>query len=93
MRDDSINTSRIDSGNIENAVNVMVEVNVYSNKISGKKAEATEIMGAVDESMRIKGFTRIMCQPIENQADATIYRMVARFTATIDAKHNTFIRR
>ena len=87
QRDDYINTSRIDSGDLENAVNVMFEASVYSNKISGKKTEAYEIMDRVDYAFKLLGFVRTMCEPVDNLADATIYRLVARFEGTIDKKH------
>ena len=93
VADNSINTYRIDSGNLENAANLMVEVNVYSNKVSGRKTEANQIMNAVDDSMKIKGFTRTMCNPIPNLADATIYRVIARYVATVDAKNLIYTRR
>ena len=93
IADNAINTYRIDSGNVENAVNLLVEVNVYSNKVSGRKTEAKKIMNAVDDSMKIKGFTRTMCNSIPNLADATIYREIARYVATVDAKQNIYTRR
>ena len=37
--DNTTRTDTIDSGSFENHVNVMYEVNVYSNKSGGRKAE------------------------------------------------------
>lgn len=68
---------------IENGVSVMYECNVYSNKTKGKKAEAKAIMALVDEQMAAMGFTRIFLNPVPNVLDATIYRIVARYTAAV----------
>ena len=70
--------------NIENAVSVMYEVNVYSNKASGKKAEAKEIAATLDEAFAAMGFTRTMKNQVPNFNDATIYRIVCRYEAIID---------
>ena len=70
--------------NIENAVNVMYEVNVYSNTVGYKKSEAKEIMSVIDDEFSKMGFARTMCNPVANLQDATIYRMTARYEAAID---------
>jgi hypothetical protein len=72
-----------DSGSSENHVSVMYEVNVYSNKTNGKKSECKEIAAIIDEQMLVLGFARTMLQPIPNLDDATIYRMVGRYSAII----------
>lgn len=72
------------TANIENAASVPYEVNVFSNKIGYKKAEAQEIMSFIDEIMSSLGFTRTMCHPLPNLADATIYRLTARYEAIVD---------
>lgn len=69
---------------IENAASVLYEVNIYSNKIGYKKAEAQEIMSFIDDILAGLGFTRTMCNPLPNLADATIYRLTARYEAVID---------
>ena len=43
--------------NIENAVRVMYECNVYTNKASGKKTQAKEIATTMDEAFTSIGFT------------------------------------
>ena len=68
---------------IENGAAVLYEVNVYSNKTKGKKSEAKEIMALIDEQMASMGFTRTLLNPIPNVIDATIYRIVARYTAAV----------
>lgn len=72
-----------DSGSSENHVSVMYEMNVYSNKTSGKKAECKKIAALIDERMLALGFARTMLQPVPNMDDATIYRMVGRYSAII----------
>lgn len=81
--DNSI-VQRMRTTNIENAVNVMYEVNVYSNKIGYKKSEAKEILSTIDEEFSRLGFARTMCNPVANLQDATIYRIVARYEAAVD---------
>lgn len=81
-----------DSGSSENHVSVMYEVNIYSNKTVGKKSECKAIAALVDEQMLALGFARTMLQPIPNFDDATIYRMVGRYSAVI-SKDKVFFRR
>ena len=72
-----------DSGSTENHVSVMYEVNIYSNKTVGKKTECKSIATTIDERMLALGFARTMLQPIPNLDDATIYRMVGRYSAIV----------
>ena len=81
-----------DSGSSENHVSVMYEVNIYSNKTIGKKSECKEIAALIDEQMLALGFARTMLQPIPNLDDATIYRMVGRYSAII-SKNKVIYRR
>jgi hypothetical protein len=76
----------------ENHAAVMYELNVYSNKTRGKKAECKEIIAFIDEILIGFGFTRIMLEPIPNQDDATIYRMLGRYRAIV-SKNKTIYRR
>ena len=71
------------SGGLENHASVMYEVNVYSNKTSGKKSECKAIATLIDNEFAALGFSRTMLQPIPNMDDATIYRMTGRYTAVI----------
>lgn len=76
----------------ENHVSVLYEINVYSNKHSGKKAECKEIAGVIDEMMLPLNFTRTMLEPIPNLYDATIYRILGRYKAVV-SKNKTIFRR
>lgn len=66
----------------EHHTNVMYEVNVFSNKTSGKKTECKKIMEIIDSTMQNMKFTRTVKQPIPNK-DKTIFRIVARYEAVI----------
>ena len=71
------------SGGLENHASLMYEVNIYSNKTSGKKSECKAIAALIDNEFATLGFSRTMLQPIPNMDDATIYRMTGRYTAVI----------
>lgn len=76
----------------ENHVAVMYELNVYSNRTKGKKAECKEIASFIDEILMGLNFTRTMLEPVPNQDNATIYRMLGRYRAVI-SKEKTIYRR
>lgn len=67
----------------ENHVTVMYELNVYSNKTKGRKAECKEIVAFIDNLLMNRNFTRTMLEPVPNQDSATIYRMLGRYRAII----------
>lgn len=74
---------RMRTTEIERAVRVLYEANVYSNKQSGKKAECKKIMDTLDAVMKGMGFTRTFRNQVPNLQDATIYRIVARYEAVV----------
>lgn len=76
----------------ENHIEAMYELNVYSNKTKGKKAECKEIVAFIDELLTDLNFNRIMLQPVPNQDDVTIYRMLGRYRAVI-SRDKTIYRR
>ena len=76
----------------ENHGTVTYELNVYSNKKVGKKAECKAIVAFVDEILASMNFTRTMLEPIPNQIDPSIYRMLGRYRAVI-SKNRTIYRR
>lgn len=75
---------RMRTKSIENAVSVAFEVNIYTNNLGYSKLDAKEILSVVDGSFSRLGFTRTFCNPIQNLEDRNIYRVVARYEATID---------
>lgn len=76
-----------DSSAAEKYATVMYEVNVYSNKTSGKKSECRAILGLIDSMMYELNFTRIAMTPVPNLEDATIYRVTARYRAVTDGEN------
>ena len=81
--DNNVDERAMDNGNIENAVNVMYQVDVFSNLNKGKKAQAKAIVALIDEVLAQYRFVRTFCNPIQNMNDATIYRMTARYRRRI----------
>jgi len=81
--DNNVDERAMDNGNIENAVNVMYQVDVFSNLNKGKKAQAKAIIALIDEVLSQHRFVRTFCNPIQNMNDATIYRMTARYRRRI----------
>ena len=77
---------------MENHASLLYEVNIYSNKTKGKKAECKAIAAIIDNELARLGFTRSMLNPIPNEEDATIYRMVGRYKAIV-SKNNVIYRR
>ena len=90
--DNSILESTVDSGSNENHANVMYEVNVYSNKTTGKKSECKEITALIDTEMTAMGFVRSTLTPVPNEYDSTIYRMVGRYKAAVSTDMKLFRR-
>ena len=82
--DNRILTRMRTSDDIENGVSVMWEMNVYSNKTAGKKAEAKAIANTADSVFAEIGFTRTFREQVPNINNATIYRIVCRYEAVID---------
>jgi hypothetical protein len=82
--DNSAYTRTQTSDNVENHADLMYEMNVYSNKTSGKKSECKAIVTLIDDELAALGFSRTMLQPIPNMDDATIYRMTGRYRAVAD---------
>ena len=81
--DNSVDERAMDNGRIENAVNVMYQVDVYSNRNTGRKAQTKAIIALIDGVMADHRFIRTFCNPVQNFDDATIYRMTARYRRRI----------
>jgi hypothetical protein len=60
--------------------------------MSGKKTECKAIIALIDSKMEALGFTRTLMNPVPNEEDATVYRMVARYRAIV-SKNKTIYRR
>ena len=74
---------RMSTTKIENASTILFEVNVFSNKVAGAKLQALDIMETVDAEFEKLGFVRTMMSPTPNLADATIYRITARYEGVV----------
>lgn len=83
-QNNSVAQQYIDSGGIENAVDVMYEINVYSNLSKGKKQEAKKIRNFINDILDKAGFVRTISQPVTNLNDTSIYRILSRYEARID---------
>lgn len=81
----------IDTGSSENHAGLMYEVNVYSNKSSGKKSECKEIFKKIDEMFLNMRFIRKGKTPYTLN-NATVYRILGRYSAII-SKDKTIFRR
>ena len=84
VESDNAIVQRMRTTNIENAVTVMYEVNIYTNTVGYKKSEAKDILEVIDDEFSKMGFARVLCNPVANLSDATIYRIVARYQASIE---------
>ena len=71
------------SGSLENHADIGYEINIYSNKTSGKKSECKAIASLIDNEFATLGFSRTMLQPIPNMDDATIYRITGRYKGVV----------
>lgn len=90
--DSVVNRSMRDSSRIENGADVMFQVDVYSNRMDVRKQECKAIIALIDEQFALLGFTRSFMNPIPNLSDATIYRITARYVATVDANETIYRR-
>ena len=64
---------------IEVMATVVIEINFFSNKTSGKKEECKELATITDEVMENLGFMRTMLSQTPNYEDSTIFRMTGRW--------------
>jgi len=82
-----------DTSSQENHANLTYEINIYSNKTTGKKAECKAIASLIDSEMLGLGFNRTMLNNILNLNDSTIYRMVGRYRAIVSTNKTIYRRR
>lgn len=71
-----------DLSGVEHYAKIMYEINVYSNKASGKKSEAKEISNMIDGLMTDMLFTRTFRGQTPN-IDRTIYRITLRYEGVV----------
>lgn len=74
----------VDSSDKESYSGVTYRLQVFSNKIGGKKAEARAIFATADEEMRGMGFRRLTYSTTPEIYDSTIYSITATYEAIVD---------
>ena len=81
-----------DSSDEEKFAGVGYRLQVFSNKTSGKKAEARAIFATADSVMRGFGFRRITYTATPEIYESTIYSITATYEATVDVNGNIYKR-
>lgn len=87
MADSYSVTEKEDSTFQENLTGVLFEVNAYSNRASGRKAECKHLINLAGDILTRMNFRRIAQTPVPNLEDGSIYRITARFRAATDGKY------
>lgn len=76
----------------ETHATVMYEVQVYSNKSKGRKAEAKTILGIVDDVLQDYKFIRTARLELRNPDQPSVFRYVARYRAVVSEDHRVYRR-
>ena len=74
-----------DSSHEEHFSGVQYRLQVFSNKQSGKKAEARAIFATADKTMRRMGFRRVTYSTTPEIYDSTVYSITATYEAVVSA--------
>ena len=82
----------VDSSKEERFSGLTYRLQVFSNKTSGKKAEARAIFATADEVMRSLGFRRVTYTTIPEIYESTIYSITATYETVISADGVTYKR-
>ena len=77
--------SLVDSSDKENYAGLGYRLQVFSNKVGGKKAEARAIFATADIVMLGLGFRRITYSTTPEIYNSTIYSITATYEAVVDA--------
>lgn len=77
--------SLVDSSDKEKYSALGYRIQVFSNKTSGKRAEARAIFATADKVMLGLGFRRITYTTTPEIYDSTIYSILATYEAVVDA--------
>lgn len=83
QEDNYMSINKLDNSGAERFATVMFQVDVYSNKASGRKSQCKEIMNVVDTMLYALNFTRLSLTPIP-MANEGYYRLTARYRAETD---------
>lgn len=71
---------------VENHVSLMYEINVYDNDRDYRKQNCQDVFAEINQVLTELYFTRTYLQPIQNMDDATIYRLVGRYTVVTNGR-------
>lgn len=93
LSDNGTTQSMRDSSGEDNYHDITIRVDVWSNKTNGKQAEAEGIMNDVRGILLPLNFRQVSCRPTSDINNATVYRLTAEFTATVDADNNIYYRK
>lgn len=74
-----------DSSNQEKFAGVTYRLQVFSNRQSGKKAEARDIFATADAEMRRMGFRRVTYTTTPEIYNSTVYEITATYEAVVSA--------
>ncbi len=74
----------IDSSDQEKFSGLGYRLQVFSNKVSGKKAEARAIFATADKKLCTMGFRRVTYSTTPEIYDSTIYSITATYEAIVD---------
>lgn len=74
----------VDSSNEEKYAGVGYRLQVFSNKVGGKKAEARAIFATADKVICGMGFRRVSYSTTPEIYDSTIYSIMATYEAIVD---------
>lgn len=83
QQDNYMSINKLDNSGTEQFATVMFQVDVYSNKASGRKSQCKEIMGVIDTMLYGMNFTRLSLTPVPMANDG-YYRLTARYRAETD---------
>ena len=81
-----------DSSGEERFAGVAYRIQVFSNKESGKRAEARAIFATADAEMRRMGFRRVTYTTTPEIYESTIYQITATYEGVISASGNVYKR-
>lgn len=79
----------IDTSSNENHCNIVIEINVYSNKTNGRKQESLGIFSVVNDYLIRKGFLRLSKLAIPQ---STIFLLRGRYSGIVDKNYNVYRR-
>lgn len=82
----------VDSSDMEKYSGLSYRLQVFSNKIGGKKSEARAIFATADAEMLRMGFQRISYSTTPEIYDSTIYSITAMYDAIVDVNGTIYKR-